>query len=101
MVQTKFGPDIGFSMRTFWFDAQTSSATGQSQTMECEIRLDPISEVSSTQPDDCTCYTCQTCQNTGGCSGQGNGQGTGQGKIPINGCVVFVLKYLKLIAKTT
>ena len=93
MVQTKFGPDIGFSMRTFWFDAQTSSATGQSQTMECEIRLDPIAEVSKTQPDDCTCYTCQTCQNTGGCSsqgnGQGNGQGTSQGKFQINGCVVF------------
>ena len=61
MVQTKFGPDVGFSMRTFWFDAQTSSATGQNQTMECQIRLDPIAEVPSTQPDDCTCYTKVAC----------------------------------------
>ena len=78
VVQTKFGADIGFSMRTFWFNAATSSSTGQKQTMECNIRLDPVAAMSSSQPNylqprdsqpnDCTCYT------RGECSAQGNVQ---------------------------
>ena len=78
VVQTKFGADIGFSMRTFWFNAETSSSTGQKQTMECNIRLDPVAAVSSSQPNnsqpndsqpnDCTCHT------RGECTGQGNVQ---------------------------
>ena len=73
VVQTKFGADIGFSMRTFWFNAETSSSTGQKQTMECNIRLDPVAAVSSSQPNnsqpnDCTCHT------RGECSAQGNVQ---------------------------
>ena len=78
VVQTKFGADIGFSLRTFWFNAETSSSTGQKQTMECNIRLDPVAAVSSSQPNnsqpndsqpnDCTCHT------RGECSPQGNVQ---------------------------
>ena len=78
VVQTKFGADIGFSMRSFWFNAETSSSTGQQQTMECNIRLDPVAAVSSSQPNnsqpsnsqpnDCTCYT------RAECSAQGNVQ---------------------------
>ena len=65
MIQTSFGPDIEFSMRTFWFNAQSSSFTGQEQTMECEIRLDLIASASSAQPDDCTCYTQEACSAPG------------------------------------
>ena len=65
MIQTTFGQDIGFSMRTFWFNAQTSSNTGQDQTVECNLRLDPIASVSSTQPSDCTCYTQADCAGPG------------------------------------
>ena len=61
VVQTGFGSDIGFSMRTFWFNAQTSSSTGQDQTVECILRLDPIASVSSTQPGDCSCHTKADC----------------------------------------
>ena len=61
VVQTKFGADIGFSMRSFWFNAETSSSTGQQQTMECNIRLDPVAAVSSSQPNDCTCHTREEC----------------------------------------
>ena len=65
MVQTGFGSDIGFSMRTFWFNAQTSSSTGQDQTVECNLRLDPIASVSSTQPRACSCYTQSECAAPG------------------------------------
>ena len=80
-------------MRTFWFDAQTSSATGQNQTMECQLRLDPIDEVPITQPDDCTCYTKAGCSpgnstedsTTGDSTEDSTGDSSGdssQGKIP-------------------
>ena len=65
VIQTTFGQDIGFSMRTFWFNAQTSSSTGQDQTVECNLRLDPVASVSSSQPNDCTCYTQADCAAPG------------------------------------
>ena len=65
VVQTGFGSDISFSMRTFWFDAQTSSATGQNQTMECKLRLDPVAEASKTTPNDCSCHTRGECFDSG------------------------------------
>ena len=65
VVQTGFGSDISFSMRTFWFDSQTSSVTGQYQTMECNLRLDPITEISTRQPDDCSCHTKGDCFDSG------------------------------------
>ena len=65
VTQTKFGSDISFSMRTFWFDAQTSSVTGQNQTMKCDLRLDPIATISTTQPDDCSCHTKEECFDSG------------------------------------
>ena len=71
-------------MRTFWFDAQTPSATGQIQTMECQLRLDPIDEVPITQPDDCTCYTkagCSPGNSTEDSTGDSSGDSS-QGKIP-------------------
>ena len=58
-------------MRTFWFDAQTSSVTGQKQTMECNLRLDPVAAASSSQPnsssqpDDCSCHTQRGCSPEG------------------------------------
>ena len=89
VVQTRFGQDIGFSMRTFWFDAQTSSVTGQKQTMECSLRLDPVSAISSSQPasssqpDDCSCHT------PAGCSPQG--------KHPSESDEVFSPRILELV----
>ena len=65
LIQTGFGQDISFSMRTFWFNAQTSSSTGQDQTVECNLRLDPVASVSLSQPDDCTCYTQADCAAPG------------------------------------
>ena len=63
--QTGFGQDISFSMRTFWFNAQTSSTTGQGQTVECNLRLDPVASVSSTPIKDCTCDTQTDCAAPG------------------------------------
>ena len=65
VVQTGFGQDISFLMRTFWFNAQTSSTTGQGQTVECTLRLDPVASVSSTQPATCTCFTKTDCAAPG------------------------------------
>ena len=65
MVQTGFGSDIDFTMRTFWFNAQTSSTTGQDQTVECDLRLDAIASVSTTTPGPCSCYTETDCAAPG------------------------------------
>ena len=51
-----FGANIGFSMRTFHFKTHRSSIE-QQQTLACNVHLDPIDAVPSTQPDDCACYS--------------------------------------------
>ena len=58
--QTLFGAEIQFSMRTFHFKTQRSSVE-QQQTMSCNLHLDRVEDISSTQPDDCTCYSENEC----------------------------------------
>ena len=57
VIQTVFGANIEFSMRTFLFKTQGSSADEQQQTISCNLYLDLVSDVASTQADDCTCYS--------------------------------------------
>ena len=60
VVQTSFGKDIGFSVRTFRFlDDQPSN--DQTQTISCELYLDPSDEASAEQATDCTCYSESEC----------------------------------------
>ena len=62
VVQTEFGQNISFEMRTFRFITTGSSANkAQDQTIACNLHLEPLDDVSSTQPDDCTCYTEDEC----------------------------------------
>ena len=61
VMQTVFGANIEFSMRTFLFKTPGSSADSQQQTISCNLHLDPAAEVSSTEPDDCSCYTEEEC----------------------------------------
>ena len=61
VIQTVFGASIEFSMRTFLFKTQGSTPDEQQQTISCNLHLDPNSDVSSTQPDDCTCYSEAEC----------------------------------------
>ena len=60
-MQTVFGENIEFSMRTFLFKTQGSSAEEQQQTISCNLHLDPAADVSSTEPDDCSCYSEDEC----------------------------------------
>ena len=60
-MQTVFGANIEFSMRTFLFKTQGSSAEEQQQTISCNLHLDPAADVSSTEPDDCSCYSEDEC----------------------------------------
>ena len=60
-MQTVFGTNIEFSMRTFLFKTQGSSAEEQQQTISCNLHLDPAADVSSTEPDDCSCYSEEEC----------------------------------------
>ena len=48
-------------MRTFLFKTQGSSADEQQQTISCDLYLDPVADVPSTQADDCTCYSEAEC----------------------------------------
>ena len=62
VVQTEFGQNIGFSMRTFRFIVSGSQATEeQQQTISCNLHLEPVANVSSTQPPNCTCHTEDAC----------------------------------------
>ena len=62
VVQTEFGQNIGFSMRTFRFIISGSQATEeQQQTISCNLHLEPVANVSSTQPDDCSCHSEEAC----------------------------------------
>ena len=60
-MQTVFGANIEFSMRTFLFKTNGSSAEEQQQTISCNLHLDPAADVSSTEPDDCSCYSEDEC----------------------------------------
>ena len=62
-MQTVFGASIEFSIRTFLFKTQGSSAGEQQQTISCNLHLDPVADVPSTQPDDCTCYSEAECSS--------------------------------------
>ena len=60
VVQTAFGKDIAFSVRTFRFtDGQ--STDDQNQTVTCEMHLEPAADVPEEQATDCTCYTAEEC----------------------------------------
>ena len=62
VVQTEFGQNIGFSMRTFRFlVAGADAADEQQQTISCNLHLEPAADVSTTQPSDCSCYTDDDC----------------------------------------
>ena len=64
VVQTEFGQNVSFQMRTFRFiTAGSSSSEAQNQTIECNLHLDPIADVTSDQPDDCSCHTEDACLN--------------------------------------
>ena len=60
--QTEFGQNVSFEMRTFRFITAGSTATdAQEQTIACDLHLEPIADVSTSQPDDCTCFTQAAC----------------------------------------
>lgn len=62
VVQTEFGQNIGFSMRTFRFIvAGADAADEQQQTISCNLHLEPAANVATTQPTDCSCYTDADC----------------------------------------
>ena len=62
VVQTEFGQNIGFSMRTFRFLVQGSQATeAQLQRISCNLHLEPVADVQTTQPADCTCHAEAEC----------------------------------------
>jgi len=61
VMQSVFGSNIEFSMRTFLFKTNGSSAEEQQQTISCNLHLDPAADVSSTEPDDCSCYSEDEC----------------------------------------
>ena len=62
IVQTEFGQNIGFSMRTFRFmEAGAGSAEEQQQTISCNLHLEPAADVSTTQPTNCSCHTDADC----------------------------------------
>ena len=51
-------------MRTFRFTVAGSSVTeAQDQTIDCNLHLEPIDGITSTQADDCSCHTEAECLN--------------------------------------
>ena len=61
MVQSEFGKNIGFSLRTFRFVVAGGEADEQEHIISCNVHLEPAADVPSTQPDDCTCYSEAQC----------------------------------------
>ena len=62
VVQTEFGQNVSFDMRTFRFITTDSSSTeAQDQTIACDLHLEPANDVASTQPNDCSCHTEAEC----------------------------------------
>ena len=64
MVQTLFGKDIAFSLRTFRFTDGQSSTDDQNQTISCELHLEPADQVSEEQAANCTCYDDDDCNGS-------------------------------------
>ena len=66
MVQTQFGQNVSFDMRTFRFITTDSSATeAQDQLFTCNLYLEPVDEITSIQPEDCSCHTEADCLSPG------------------------------------
>jgi len=64
VVQTQFGQNVGFNMRTFRFITADSSATeAQDQLFTCNLYLEPVGEITSIQPEECSCHTKADCLN--------------------------------------
>lgn len=60
MVQTSFGKDIEFSVRTFEFTGGQTSGD-QEQTISCELHLEPAADVLHEQASGCTCHNVENC----------------------------------------
>ena len=66
VVQTEFGENVSFSMRTFSFIVEGVSTTDdQAQNISCNLHIEPIADVTSTQPSDCSCHTEADCAAPG------------------------------------
>ena len=66
VVQTQFGQNVSFNMRTFRFITTDSSATeAQDQLFTCNLYLEPVGEITSIQPEECSCHTEADCLNPG------------------------------------
>ena len=64
VFQTAFGENVEFSMRTFRFTSVGSvNAEEQQQTIECDLYLEPIDDITETQAEDCSCYTQEECDS--------------------------------------
>ena len=59
MVQTLFGKNIAFSVRTFRFAG--SQDDDQEQTITCQLHLEPVADVPEEQASDCTCFNEHDC----------------------------------------
>ena len=66
VIQTIFGETVAFSMRTFRFTSGGSVDNEQQQTIDCNLHLEPIADITQDQAADCTCHTQDQCtSNTG------------------------------------
>ena len=63
VVQTEFGKNVSFEMRFRFITAGSSASDAQNQTIACNLHLEPVDDVTSTQPDDCSCHTEDDCLN--------------------------------------
>ena len=61
VVQTLFGKDIAFSVRTFKFTTDDGTPGVQEQTISCELHLESAADVTQEQASDCTCYDEEDC----------------------------------------
>ena len=61
MVQTLFGRDIAFSVRTFRFTGGNQTSGDQEQTISCELHLEQIADVPEEQAADCFCHNADDC----------------------------------------
>ena len=61
VIQTIFGETVAFSMRTFRFTSGGSVDNEQQQTIDCNLHLEPIADITQDQAADCTCHTQDQC----------------------------------------
>ena len=59
MVQTTFGKNIAFSVRTFRFASEQDG--DQDQTITCQVHLEPVANVPEQQASGCTCFNEHDC----------------------------------------